>query len=226
MYEERRSRVAGAVVWSRRAEPAGAGAARVLPDGCMDLIWMDGGLVVAGPDTVAHLASGQRGADYVGIRFAPGTGPAVLGVPAVELRDRRVPLGDLWPGAAELAERMAEADDPGRLLEEVAAARLREAEPDPVARLVAQGLARGTGVAALAYEVGLSDRQLYRRSVAAFGYGAKTLGRVLRLGRALELARAGRPLAEVAATAGYADQAHLSREVRGLAGVPMGELLR
>jgi AraC-like DNA-binding protein len=43
--------------------------------------------------------------------------------------------------------------------------------------------------------------------------------------RALDLARAGTPLAEVAALAGYADQAHLTREVRELAGVPPARLL-
>jgi AraC-like DNA-binding protein len=43
--------------------------------------------------------------------------------------------------------------------------------------------------------------------------------------RALALARTGTPLAEAAARAGYADQAHLTREVRELAGVPPTRLL-
>jgi AraC-like DNA-binding protein len=45
------------------------------------------------------------------------------------------------------------------------------------------------------------------------------------LERALHLARSGTPLATVAAVSGYADQPHLSREVRALAGVPMGVLV-
>jgi AraC-like DNA-binding protein len=60
----------------------------------------------------------------------------------------------------------------------------------------------------------------------AFGYGAKTLARILRMSRALDLARQGVPPAVVAADTGYADQSHLSREVRALAGVPLGNLLR
>lgn len=83
----------------------------------------------------------------------------------------------------------------------------------------------GRPVAATADELGIGARRLHRRSLAAFGYGPKTLARVLRLQRALALARGGTPLAETAVRAGYADQAHLTRDVRELAGVPPVELL-
>ena len=84
----------GAVVWTTTAAP---GEHRVLPDGCMDLIWAEGALLIAGPDTQAHLAA--RCGAYTGLRFPPGTAPAVLGLPAHELRDRRVPLAELWHGS-------------------------------------------------------------------------------------------------------------------------------
>src|SRR6478752_3631352 len=100
MVRERRSAVAGAVVWDG---PAERGERRVLPDGCMDLLWSDGELLVAGPDTHAHIA--PAACTRTGIRFAPGTGPRVLGVPAHELRDRRVPLAALWSPAAVRALR-------------------------------------------------------------------------------------------------------------------------
>lgn len=73
--------------------------------------------------------------------------------------------------------------------------------------------------------MGLSERQLHRRSLAAFGYGPKTLARVLRLVRALRLVREGVPPASVAVTTGYADQAHLSREVGALTGTQLSVLL-
>jgi AraC-like DNA-binding protein len=38
------------------------------------------------------------------------------------------------------------------------------------------------------------------------------------------LARRGTPQASVAAVAGYADQAHLAREVKALTGVPLSAL--
>ncbi|MEE1928461.1 helix-turn-helix domain-containing protein [Streptomyces sp. TRM 70351] len=228
MYRERPSSLGGgAVLWSRTAASAPA-TARVLPDGCMDLIWHDG-LLVAGPDTRAQLSTEQPGDAWTGLRFAPGTGPAVLGVPAHELRDRRVPLDALWPPARvrRLAEYVAGAADRGAALETVAA-RTAGAGPgaaDPLYRAVAAGLAAGRGVAEVARAAGLSERQLHRRSLRAFGYGPKTLARVLRLQRALALARGGLPLAAVAAGAGYADQAHLARDVRALAGVPLTTLL-
>jgi AraC-like DNA-binding protein len=80
-------------------------------------------------------------------------------------------------------------------------------------------------VGAIADRCGLSPRHLQRRSATAFGYAPKTLQRILRLQRAVTLARAGRPFACVSAEAGYADQAHLAREVRALAGVPLTEVL-
>ncbi len=90
-YREWWSARAGAIVWTRTVQ-AGATTYRVLPDGCLDLIWVDGALIVAGPDTTAQVGQNPAGTRYVGLRFPPGTGPAVLGVPAHELRDRRVPL--------------------------------------------------------------------------------------------------------------------------------------
>jgi AraC-like DNA-binding protein len=225
MYRERASRLPGAVVWTRVVPSSGA-TTRVLPDGCMDLIWVDGDLLVAGPDTVAQLAVGPPGATYVGLRFAPGTGPAALGVPAHLLRDSRVPLADLWPAARvrRLAGRLASAPRPADALESAAADGLRTA--DPVAPVVAARLRGGASVAATAAAVGLGERQLHRRCLHAFGYGPKTLARVLRLDRAVALARAGTPFATVAAEAGYADQAHLAREVRALAGASLTALTR
>jgi len=74
---------------------------------------------------------------------------------------------------------------------------------------------------ALADRLDLSDRTLRRRCERAFGYGPKTLARILRFQRFLRLLRrASEPrLAELAATSGYADQAHLTREVRSLGGL-------
>jgi AraC-like DNA-binding protein len=85
---------------------------------------------------------------------------------------------------------------------------------------------------AVAAEVGLSERQFRRRSQAAAGYGPKTLQRVLRFHRfvrLLDAAPAAAPppdLAALAAQAGYADQAHLTRECSALSGFTPAALAR
>lgn len=163
-----------------------------------------------------------------GVRFPPGTAPGLLGVPARELLDRRVELADLWPIAEvrRLTARVNAAGDPARGLEEVALGRAADTEPpDPLLGHVVAALDAGRPVAATADELGLGARQLHRRCLAAFGYGPKTLARVLRLQRALGLARSGVAYAETSVRAGFADQAHLARDVRELAGVPLTELL-
>ncbi|MEU6097230.1 helix-turn-helix transcriptional regulator [Streptomyces sp. NPDC047079] len=223
-YAERASRLVGAVVWTNTPSAVGR---PVLPDGCMDLLWTEGRLLVAGPDTHAY-HPGSSPARWAGVRFHPGTAPALLGVPAHALRDQRVELADLRPAAEvrRLTGRVDAAADPAHALEEIALEwAARSPRPDPLLRALVAALDAGRPVAAIADRLGLSVRQLHRRSLAAFGYGPKTLARVLRLQRALALARSGMPLAETAARAGFADQAHLSRDVRELAGMPLGELL-
>ncbi|MGV9277796.1 helix-turn-helix domain-containing protein [Streptomyces griseosporeus] len=225
MYTERPARLAGAVVWTNT--PAGPGGAPVLPDGCMDLLWHEGRLLVAGPDTRAYTPQGPA-APWSGIRFRPGTAPALLGVPAHELRDQRVELADLWSAGRvrRLRARVATAAGPEAGLEEAALLLAAEAgPPDPLLGRLVAALDAGRPVGATADELGLGARQLHRRALAAFGYGPKTLARVLRLQRALVLARAGVPYADTAARAGYADQAHLARDVRQLTGRTLGVLL-
>ncbi|MGW2151623.1 DUF6597 domain-containing transcriptional factor [Nonomuraea bangladeshensis] len=95
---------------------------------------------------------------------------------------------------------------------------------DPAAPFIARALRLGRSVSEVARDLGLSERQLHRRSLTAFGYAPKTLQRIVRFQRALRLARAGVPLATVAAEAGYADQAHLSHEVKRLSGVSLRTL--
>lgn len=193
---------------------------RVLPDGCMDLLWDGRELLVAGPDTVPHPAAREPGDELVGLRFVPGALPGLLGVPASELRDRRVPLAELHPALAR----------PGpdgrtgaqRLL--ALALALPGSGPERSAPALVARIGAGAGAGATADALGWTTRTLHRRCLESFGYGPSVLRRVLRFRRATALLYAGVAPAEVAARAGYADQPHLSREVRALAGVAPGQL--
>lgn len=190
----------------------------VLPDGCVDVVAADGTAHVAGPDTGPQPRRVLPGEVITGVRFRPGAAAAVLGVPAEELRDRRVPLEDLWGRAGhEAAERAG--DDPAALLDALAR-RLREAAPDPRVLAAARRLVRapGTRVPALADALNLGERQLRRRFVTDVGYGPKTFARIARFRAAVALLRGGAAPAEAAFAAGYADQPHLTRELVALAG--------
>jgi AraC-like DNA-binding protein len=196
------------------------GVQRVVPDGCMDIIWFNEKLIVAGPDTTAHLAHART--DTVGVRFRPGVAPGFLGVPGHALTNLEVPLADLWPTdrVERLAEDLARQNRPGLVLLEAT----KPAQPDTFAEEVRR--LAGNDVRGIAAKLGLSERQLHRRCLTRFGYGPKTLHRVLRFSRAMDLAHNGRPFADIAHQTGYADQAHFAREVRSLAGETLTNLVR
>jgi AraC-like DNA-binding protein len=204
-------------VWTSAA-PAAAEVVDVLPDGCMDLVWSGMELFVAGPDTAPHPFTRPPGAEATGLRFHPGVLPALLGVPAATLRDARVPLEALHPGLARLALGELQAGVVPATALSALATRLPGEAPDPGLRAAARWLARGASAARIAEALGWTTRTLHRRSLAAFGYGPATLRRVLRFRRAMALLDAGVAPADAAARAGYADQPHLSREVRALGG--------
>ena len=210
--------------------PSG-GRTLVLPDGCADLIWQAGaGAHVAGPDTGPAPAVLPSGAVLVGVRFGPGGGGPALGLPLTELRDRRVDLTDLLPGLARrLPGDLSPGAALGRLIE-LTASLVSEGPPDALvshgARLLAASRERTDE---LARDLGVSERQFRRRCQDAVGYGPKTLHRVLRFRRfvsSIDAADGAVDLARAAAEAGYADQAHLTRESVRLAGLPPGALIR
>ena len=89
---------------------------------------------------------------------------------------------------------------------------------------VTGALAGGAAVADVAHQLGWSPRTLQRQCTAVYGYGPAMLRRVLRFRCAVQLLGDGLPSIEVAARAGYADQPHLHREARELAGVPLASL--
>ena len=204
---------------------------RVLPDGCADIVWDGSRLFVAGPDTGPVPLVTRPGQTYVGIRFRQGHAPAVLGCPASAIRDERPDLADVWgsPPARMTAEHLADAATAHAatlVLQRAARAWLASATPaDPLADALVAALsdtpAAGPGlVTSLAAHLGVTERSLHRRCTAAVGYGPKTLHRIVRFRRALALGTSGTApsLGALAAATGYADQAHLSRECRRLAG--------
>ncbi len=192
----------------------------IFPDGCVDIVWRGDQLVVAGPATGPLEAGVPVGVPVFGVRFRLGVAGAALGLPAEEFLDGSVPLSEVWGPSCE--ERVAVGGLAALL--EVVREHVVDAPVDVVARAAALGVARpGARVAELGPSLGLSERQLRRRFADAVGYGPKTLARVLRFQRFLALGPGD--LASLAYTAGYADQAHLTRECRRLSGRTPAELV-
>jgi AraC-like DNA-binding protein len=211
--------------WAARLIPGSpAQVQQVLPDGCMDLVWTGSELLVAGPDTGPHPVRREPGVTSAGLRFAPGRLSALLDVPAAAVRNQRVLLAELQPGLARRTlARLEQGARPESVLSRLALS-LPGRPAEPGVRAAAGYLWAGTSAGDTADLLGWTERSLHRRCLAAFGYGPAVLRRVLRFRRAAALLHDGVPIAEAAAVAGYADQPHLSREVRALAGVAPSRL--
>jgi AraC-like DNA-binding protein len=216
------ARGAIACFWVRRGDGT---AVRVLPDGCTDIVWRSTGrAVVAGPDSESWESRTSPGESIVGARLLPGAGGAALGVPLAELRNARVAVDALgFDPQGELSDGV-DPDAAPAALARVALRLVAGAPPDSaVQAAVVRLLDPEQRVSELAASLGFSERQLRRRFLTAVGYGPKTLQRVLRLRRFL--AGVGFDgLAGAAASAGYADQAHLARECRALTGLTPRQL--
>lgn len=166
------------------------------------------------------------------VTLTPRGARALLGVPASELAHEVVDLSELLPDLpfGELA--VASARERPRLLDAalLAVAARRGRRPMPAELELAWQRLRsshgGVRVGDLADETGWSRRHLTERFGREFGVRPKEAARVLRFEHSRRLVGAGRPLADVAAASGYADQPHLTREWAALAGYPPTEYLR
>lgn len=170
----------------------------------------------------------------VGIELTPAGCRALFGMPAAALWNTSLELGEVGD---ELWERIQTAPDWASRFaacDEVLLALLDRSAASPMApelRRSWQLLAgsRGTlGVRDLAGEVGWSRQHLRRRFTEEFGLAPKLAGRVIRFDHArhaLQRAAEQVTIAEVAATVGYYDQAHLHREFTEFAGCGPTELL-
>lgn len=167
------------------------------------------------------------------VLFKPGRLTDMLRLSASELTDRWLPGNDLLTAAEqnEIADRMAAQATVARqvhVLEEIVERRLRRARASralPLARLVQQLVWRlpHMTVRELADHAGLGERQLNRQFLAAFGVSPKALIRLARLQLTLwhvqaAAKRSRATLASVAQAAGFADQAHMTKDFRALVG--------
>jgi AraC-like DNA-binding protein len=232
-------RAAVACTWVAHVSAEATAPAPIVPDACSDVVVIgDAAPHVAGPATHTHVVDVAASTIVVGIRFRPGAARAVFGCDAHELRDADLQLRAVCGVSASVLDAELSAtpthDAMRAALERWARRRLgARLERDAIALRAAHALVADhrLSVDALADMLGWSPRRLHREMTLTCGYGPKTLQRIVRLQRTLRLARRRalaqrRPtLAMLAFDAGYADQAHMTRDFRDLTGFTPRELL-
>jgi len=213
-------------LWRYRAAETACDPQRILPDGCIDLIWDGQKVFIAGPDRVAAEAAIVPGSVLTGIRLAPGFAHHWLGLPMQALTGQRVELRDLGGRHAQALEDSLTRGDgsTARLL--LGALPNINADARMAWLFARLSNAHAARLPALCRELAISERALRRLCLAHFGYGPKTLDRILRLQRLLAGASAHRTLTDAALAAGYADAPHLVHDARDLTGLAPGALLR
>lgn len=227
-----------ACTWAMATAPGSARRPhRVLADGSIDVLVIGGsGARVVGTMRRAFVAPPLSGA-ALGIRFRPGEAARLLPAASRELTDDEAPLDALWGADGRALE--------GRLLALLASAEREHLPPEDLlaratatveaalrarlashagavdvrVRAAAERLASGTAVRDVAAAVELSERQLARRFTERVGIPPKLFARVMRLQRADAMLATGHAPSEAASLAGYADQAHFTRDAADLAGI-------
>jgi AraC-like DNA-binding protein len=172
------------------------------------------------------VATGGRHTE-LDLRLTPVGAHVLCGMPLHELSGQVVPLEEVFgPLAGELPERLVEIPDWDSrfdLVERLLLGRLEGGRsPDPVVVEAHARLLAGDGrlrIGRLAADLRVSRRHLTTRFHSQLGIPPKTMARLLRF----DLVRRQMALhpgnwADVAASCGYADQSHLNREFRELAG--------
>jgi AraC-like DNA-binding protein len=230
-------------IWTRSGDD-GPARHRVLPDGCVDILFQsDGGGpfagAVVGTMTRAMVVEESLPAAYVAVRFRPGMAGGFLGgADLVELTDRSVPWaavgGDLRVGdhdaLADRLWRVKGTPEQVRLVEAYLLRRLagvrdrRDPLVDPLVGAAIERLQWSAGasrIATLAADLGVSRQHLRRRFLAKVGITPKVFARVVRLRRAVDaLLQSPRPrLVDLALDGGYSDQPHLVADFVELAGL-------
>lgn len=189
---------------------------RVLPDGHADLLVHESGIVeVVGLHDEVALPFLPAGTGLRGIRLRPAAVAAAFETSASSLMNRTFPADDVL--GAKRARRLAQPDGLD--------AWIRSVEPDP-RTVAAVRLLASSSVSDVAARLGVTTRHLRRILVTDIGLAPKVYQRVVRFGSFLRAVDRGTSLSAAAADAGYADQAHLTREVRHLAGVTPARLVR
>lgn len=178
--------------------------------------------MLAGPYDRAYLKDTTRMRGSVGALLLPGALPALFGVAETQLLNRHVPLAEVWPeSAATLVERINTAASPHEQLAYLEAELLAHLRParglHPQVALALPRLAQGLRIDELVRMSGYSHRRFTSLFRQATGMAPKRYACLRRFADALPASGKSLSWAELAADAGYSDQAHFVRDFHGFA---------
>jgi len=212
----------------------------IVPDGCVEIVFNLGDRFInadtgdlqprdllAGQMTRPVIALPTGEVDLIGVRFKTGRAGAALRIPMWELRDQLIAASDVIHGLDRLTDdlrnqpRTKRLEHLGDALEEA----LNEVDADSLTAvddaLEIIDASRGSvAIETVARRVRITRRHLERQFREYVGLRAKHIARIARIHCALDLLQQQRSMsgAEIAATCGYSDQAHLIRECQELTG--------
>jgi len=185
------------------------------------------GCVVTTPTRAWEFSYPTR-TESVGVHFKPWGLAPFLPMPAAELCDRPATVEQVWgqPDVAELRDRLATAAGPHEMLTMLEDELMRRLRKPPGLALVrrASTLIAATGgtvaVGELAVAAGVSGTHLVQRFKALVGVTPKRLARSYRFAATVLALDPAESIdwADVAARAGYFDQAHFGHEFREFTG--------
>lgn len=203
----------------------------ILPTGRSQLIFgldpLHPVAVVQGPTTTATIIDAKPQRLALGVVLRPGGLRALTGESASSFTDRHIELGELIGiDAVGLIEELRDALSKRQVLltlDRVISNKIAAVGGPPSERVhrAARLLRRGLGVGETCEQLNVSRTALVRSFRSEIGMGPKLYSRILRFESAVAKVRtAGSDgLASIAAEAGYADQAHMTREFAAFAGL-------
>jgi AraC-like DNA-binding protein len=218
--------------WTLRVEQPPA-KLRIVPDGQIDLVFdlLRGEAHVGGVREAPFEVTHEHPTELLGVSLLPGASSSLLGVAAGSLSVDWRPLSDaLGPVSKVLVERLQSAESSSvrlGVIETFLLARLGHKDARVERALRAIDDSRGSiDIARLGKDSGASPRNLGRLFHEWVGLSPKRFARIVRAQAALRRL-AEQPAADLSALAaelGFADQAHLTREVRAVAGAAPSRL--
>lgn len=234
--------------WTLRSGSEATRSIRILPDGCMDLIFNFAdpirnpetrtvnsfAMFVVGNMTHFSLAATAWRFDLLGIRFKPGGMYPFLNQPLFYLTDRIVEGNVLGTHLGDrLYDRIADLKSDQERIETLQTAllwRLRQfSDHDRIIDFSVRQILSHEGttrIDQLARRCGISQRQLERKFKVRVGLSPKQLSQIVRF-RHAQLAVKHNPtmsLLNLAYDFGYFDHAHLTRDFRRFAGITPSDI--